>query len=822
MKSFSKKTWRRIGRVSLVVIGIYLLFMIGLSIYISSSKERLIKFLTSRMRESIVGELKIDKADITVWRSFPKIGVRLNNVAILDSVYHRPFLKAGTIVAKISLFDLLSAKTKINSVEMDDAVIHVFTDKNGYSNSYVLKPQNKIKRKKKKPVVINNVELNNVTTISENAIKQKRFEIRMKDVDADITLSGSKYYIDLDEDVFIRGLGFNMPKGYWLENQRVKAEWKLQFDTAGKILSFNDTKVKIQEQPFIIRGAFFLNEPDAHFRIDASTKNISYPAALAMLKSTTSEKIKKLDFSKGFDAQITIDGPLAYKTIPLVKVDFTTAGNDMGTPVINFNNCYFKGSFINQVNNKLPLTDDNSRVTIDSFVSKWGDIELEGKNIMITNLLQPVIQFQFYSQCSLPQLDDALSTETIRLINGNAKLYLAYNGPLIADASLLDQLDASILIHNGKIVYVPRNITFSNCNGNIKIAGNNLLVDSFKCDLNTNHFVVNIVGDHLNRISTEEPGKANINCTVYSPDIDLSDFKSLFSKRNKDVAKKKGGLASTANAIDNAVEQGNLLFNMKADKITLHNFLANNVTASLLFQEDDWQIQKAYLQHADGTFNLTAKVHQVNDELHQLTAQMSLQHINIKKLFYGLDNFGQTSLTSNNIAGVMDSKANIIASINSAGKFVPSSMSGEIFFAIKNASLSNFEPLQNIQKYVFKNRDLTNVQFAELKDTLDMKNGDVYIHRMPVQTSAFTMYIEGIYSFADRTDISIQVPLSTLVNKPDDDFKKIDKHKARRPGASIYLRAKDKNGQVKVGLDLFRKLRDKKYEDVEDDSSLNK
>jgi hypothetical protein len=59
------------------------------------------------------------------------------------------------------------------------------------------------------------------------------------------------------------------------------------------------------------------------------------------------------------------------------------------------------------------------------------------------------------------------------------------------------------------------------------------------------------------------------------------------------------------------------------------------------------------------------------------------------------------------------------------------------------------------------------------------------------------------------------VPLTTLVNKPDDDYKKIDKGKANRPGPSIYLRAKDKGGQVKIGLDLFRKFRDKKYKKEE-------
>ena len=75
-KFFPARTWRRIGRVAVALLSLYLLFLAGLSIYIASSKERLLKFLTDKMRETILGELKVDKADITVWQSFPKLGDR--------------------------------------------------------------------------------------------------------------------------------------------------------------------------------------------------------------------------------------------------------------------------------------------------------------------------------------------------------------------------------------------------------------------------------------------------------------------------------------------------------------------------------------------------------------------------------------------------------------------------------------------------------------------------------------------------------------------------------------------------------------------------
>ena len=74
-------------------------------------------------------------------------------------------------------------------------------------------------------------------------------------------------------------------------------------------------------------------------------------------------------------------------------------------------------------------------------------------------------------------------------------------------------------------------LTFSECNGAVSITGNNLLMNNFQCNLNTNHFTVNITGNNLNRISTKEAGKATINCNVYSPALDLSDFKALFAKK---------------------------------------------------------------------------------------------------------------------------------------------------------------------------------------------------------------------------------------------------------------------------------------------------
>jgi len=220
LKPFPKELKRVVIWGVLIFVGLNLLLLIALSIYVSSSKEKLIGFLDATLNEVVPGELKIDKTDITIWRTFPKIGVKLTNVTLSDSLYRKPFLQADAIIGKAGILDLIGNKVKITSIKIEDAKLYSFIDSNGYTNDYVVKPKHETGSQDKKHVVFNNIELENVTLIREDIIKNKRYEIRVHDAEADITTSGSKYYIKLDEDVFILVLHLIFQKVTGLKTRR--------------------------------------------------------------------------------------------------------------------------------------------------------------------------------------------------------------------------------------------------------------------------------------------------------------------------------------------------------------------------------------------------------------------------------------------------------------------------------------------------------------------------------------------------------------------------------------------------------------------------
>ena len=134
---------------------------------------------------------------------------------------------------------------------------------------------------------------------------------------------------------------------------------------------------------------------------------------------------------------------------------------------------------------------------------------------------------------------------------------------------------------------------------------------------------------------------------------------------------------------------------------------------------------------------------------------------------------------------------------------------GYVDFSLRDCRLVNFQPLMDIDNNFLQKRNLSDVSFAELKDRLDINGKDIYMHRMEIRSTAVSMYVEGTYSFAGNTDLSIQVPLHG--QKKDQDETPKNKGTNAKTGMSVFLRAKDdKDGKLKFSYDLLGRFRNKK------------
>ena len=795
----------------LFVLLVVLLFFIAAA-YIHFNKDSIAEKIKSQIDSAINGSITIADLDVSLLSTFPNAAVNLEQVAVLDTQYHKPLLQAAVISVRINIFQLLKSNPDIAKLVISNSKFDLFTDSNGYSNASIFAKKKTGKAGNASSTIVRKVVLQNFEVSIANDTRKKLYAFTFKELSATIDREDSLLQIKLDEECFIKGLGFNLPKGSYLQNQTLEAKnWQLTFNTVTQDIYFDKSAISINNHQYDLEGRFHFKD-SSWFRLHVVTKDVRYKVAAAILTEKIQKKLFLMDLEKPIDLlEADISGPLEKRSDPYLTATFTTKNNDITTPVVSFNNCSFTGKFDNHISDSLDPDDENTKVIFNNFKASWGDIPLTTDSIVVSNLADPIIKFNFQSQCTFKQLDDQLALQTISFTGGDAQLSLHYDGPLIPDASLLSKLTANIKIENGTLVYEPRNLSFINCNGNVSISENNISVDRLTCDIKQNHFEINIAGFNVNKLAQKDSGKTFIACNVFTPSLDLGDFKAAFSSQ-KTVKKRKGTskLASTALQIDNLLEKGDMQLNLKAKQIQLDNFTATNAETQLLFQQDDWEVQKAYLQHAGGSLNVSGKIHQVNPSYHEANATLNLKNVDVRKVFYAFGNFGQDGMSYTNLRGKMNTDAKLTLGLNNKGKVVNNSMKGIVDFSIKNGALINYAPIQEIGKSFLKNRDLTNVTFAELKDRLSINGNLIQINRMEIASSALTMYVEGVYSFKEGTDISIQIPLSNLKNV-DTTEAVTNKGTDAKVGPSIYLRAKDGvSGKVKIGVDVLRMFRKKK------------
>lgn len=805
------KVVRITAGILLVLMALYALVLVVLQVYVSSNKEKLMTQIREKLTTSMQGNVHLENLRVNVWAHFPQVEVTLENFSVTDTLHHQPIVQVEKIYTRVSLTDVLGKHINVRAVKLTNGFIHLINDSSGYSNKYALMPAHKkAPDPNKKDLFVREIELDNFTALSEDVAKQKRFEVQFDHATAQLRKTDTVINIRLRETAMVKGLGFNVAKGKYLDGKSIEGRWDLHVNTAEKSITFPATRVRIDEQNFELAGSFHLDTVAPRFDLVVKSKQVPYLKAAHLLTSNIQRKLLLVNLLQPVDVDAHIAGSLTSGTDPLVKVNWTTTNNTFVTPAATFTSCSFSGTFFNEDTLGHPRTDENSSITLQTFTGSWGGILLTGKNTVVTNLTTPSLHFAFSSACDFSALDDKFGLRTLRFQQGQANLELQYDGPLVTDASAMENISGSLSVKNGVVHYEPRNLTFNNCNGEITFSENDLVIKKLECKVGSSTFSVAMQGNDIGRFASADPGKASLLCYVFTDSLDLADFKNLFDKPQGDIKRKKNpqNLVKTASRFDELLEKGLFQLNLKANAIQLHHFTASQLSGTILFRHNDWEMQHITIQHAGGNVSLNGNVKQTGKAEHTIAINAKAQQVDVRRLFYAFDNFGLNGLGYQNLQGKMDLTANVSLGVNQKSKLIPNSVDGTVFFSLKDGALINFEPIQRIKQYVFKDRDLSNIRFAELTDSLIIKDDEVTINRMEVQSTALTLFVEGLYSMKGNTDISIQVPLSNFVEQKEAGEKPKNKGVDRKVGPSVYLRAKsDLKGNLKIGLDLFKKFR---------------
>jgi hypothetical protein len=797
-----------------VVVCLLFLSWVLLAVYVEWKKDSLLEKARIEINARIGGTLQIGHLDMSLFRHFPAVTLSMTDVSLRDSAWQRhrhDLLQAGRVYVSFSPFrSLLHGRVELGSVFIENGSLYFYTDSSGYSNTYLLQDRRATGgRSSEGSGPLPTVVLSDVRWVMDRQDQHKLFDLAIQRLTAVINREDRVLRFEVTTMLTLRSFSFNMEKGSFVRDKPLSGHFGFTYNLGSHILQTDKARLDIDGYPFVFSGRFFPTvKPDPFFlAIDA--ERIPFRVATALLTPRLRQKLDHYDIDKPLSIHVQLDAGAADEPQPQIQVRVDLERGRVLTPTGVFSDVSFSGNFTNEWVRGQGHVDENSGLRFTGFSGQLGGILLHADSLVITNLLHPQLSCDLHSRFDIAALNDLYGSQTLQFRAGTGTMDLRYNGPLSENDTAGATVDGQLDLDSTAIVYLPFQFALSNASGRLLFRGQDLVVDHLEARAGNTNFRIKGVAKNLISLIDHNSEDVSMDCALSTAHLELEDFIVLVGRVSTANAGRKAGspvLGAAAARIDNFLKAGMIRLRLDAANISYQDFSGAHARADLLFQDGEIRVSQLAVQQSSGTLGLKATLlRRANGDANPLTVESHLEGVDLPGLFRSFDDFGLKGFGARNLKGRLNADIKLTGLLTDKARLVPNSLKGTIGFSIVDGQLVDFEPMENIHETVLKKRDLSEVRFGTLQNSMDIDSTTVTLHRMEIQSTAFTLYAEGTYDLKKGADMSLQVPLSNLKARAGD-IPPESRGNDSKAGVSLRLRAKtDSDGKLKISWDPFRK-----------------
>jgi hypothetical protein len=473
-------------------------------------------------------------------------------------------------------------------------------------------------------------------------------------------------------------------------------------------------------------------------------------------------------------------------------------------------NLQAEGDYTNQADTTKAPDVTNSRLSTPELSGFFETIPFR-MSLVLDNLKDPRATINGLIRADANTFDPILDPTRYRFKKGKIAIDFHFDGNLrrFYDPKT-DRFDGNlfgkVVVQNGALDYLPRRVHLDQIRGEFAFNEKALVFPNLSFSDGQNMlFVQGKVIDLIPYLfGSPKSLRALVNLNI--PTWKLNWLENMLAPRVATTIAPKRKL-KLVDLLDNVIDKIEIVTKLQSKELKYKHFTANNVRGEFTVTNNSVRIENFSLSAFGATtVSISGEMDNSGSGLPNLRLRGKVTNADVHKVFYSFDNFGQTTITSNNLKGKLNADFAFATRLNNNVKVVPGSMRGVLRFDLFNGELINFEPLMKIKKLIFRNRNFERVEFSPIRNEFKLNGQEIEISPMEIESNVVTLYLEGIYSFAQKTDISIQIPLSNL-RKRDSTYVLNPNDPEKKEGSRIYLRAVDEGGEVNIKMAFRRKER---------------
>jgi hypothetical protein len=778
-----------------------LIILLGASVFvlITFYKKELAALLTDTLKTNYGLTLKVEDIKVSFFSNWPHASVQLKNVEVAND-YTGPgsksIFKAGSVSLSFNLEKMLHKQFIVKYVSIKDAEINLLRTKEGAKNFEFRSP----------PVSTSSVsspisfEIEKVTVKTTqfsfvNQEKQQRIALTFVDNDIRLEHYSDGIKINLDGKMLVDGLLFNPKKGEFLKHARVQLDLDATYFKDTKTVCIYPGKAEIDNENYTVVSLIDLKE-DKKLAIQIKNGRAKCDRVGALLTPRMRDVLRNFEVKRPVDASVLIMVNLGKKEEPVVLVDVKGKNCDLtiGNSKIPYSGLSFHGKVISLEPSHQRGDMENARVIFQNVKGKIYDFPFTA-NIKVTNLTDPKIVVDARLLIEADKIKFKISQDF--KLKGSTVAVIKYTGPTnkINKVDFLKtpmKLNANLFFKDLSYKEIDRPYVYV-VNGKANLNNKELKFEDLNLKTNVAEAVLKgRAEDFINYVLGYTDG-FKVHLAARTESLNLNP---LFENTAKDEEEEKNG--KEAKVQNKKISQSHFEFNVNlyAKKMVLRKVEATNTNVDLFYENDFLNIKALSLNTCDGRIIAKGTIQDFN----KINADASVQNVNVSKLFTQFENFGQEAISSENLKGDLFLDAKFKTELDEKMSIKGETMAGEVKLKLKEGHLINYEPIQNLSNFLFRNRDFNDVYFSELNETFKLRGYEMYIQELEIASNILNLFVvNGVYNFKGNSNINLLIPWSNLKRRGKNYIPKSSGQTAENT-KGVKLNYAGQNKKMKISL----------------------
>jgi hypothetical protein len=784
--------------LSAFVVIVLLLLAIGGVVVVKFYGEKLQDFVVEQVNNRLDSTIEVEEVSVKVFHKFPNTSILLEGITIwsshnFDSRYFDgqgadTLLTAETLSMSFSMFGLVRKKFDVKLLELKNGVFHLYTDQSGNGNYLMVSNQDK-KNQKDQLLNLSNLRIDNFQIIINNQVKQIQSESTLHRLDLNGRLSKRHTQIKGNLTGFVKEIS---NKGILYASDR-NIEAKLNLNVQDSLFTIKSGQLRIDRIIADMDGRIQIH-PGKGVELDlyADARNLEIYEVLDLLPSEMSNPLQEIHGNGILQLYTRITGMVNSTLTPQVEADFQTSNANLrwdrfpfSVKNLNLTGTYSNGGEFNPVTTSL---------NIESLSAVLGDDHISGRG-RIHNFYDPDFSFDLKGEIHPEQWLDWYKNIPVHKISGTLETDLKVKGsydrlkPKGEKFIALD-LSGNLAIHQSEVTLRKGDLPFSNVNGSIRIH-NDFWEPSISGTLGETDFDISGSGLNLLSFLLGEDKTLLASASLHSRHMNLQEILDHFSSRNK---KSERSFFLPKNL--------ELQLDFRIDDFLKGKFQASNVRGIATYKVPSFYIDSLYMETMGGSLSGVFGLVQDNHGILTATETASLQSLDIQQLFYSFNNFGQKQITSDHLKGTVSGSSAFSADFDTTLAIRPESILSENSLTILNGELNEFEPIMALSRFI-EVEELRNIQFKTLENNVLIKDRQVIIPNMDIQSNALDLSASGTHGFDNVYDYRLKLKLSDLLYNKTRESKRQEFEVATDESdtRTLFLKVYKEGGETVVEMD---------------------